>query len=69
MERIDLFNQSVKDLFQSDKLESYSVAFDWWERKLTQAEARAEAKATNNRDAYMIYTNGVYVDKLENLSK
>ena len=66
---LNLFEISVKDLFQSDKLESYKQAFIWWENNLTQSEARAEAKATNNREAYMIFTNGVYIDKLEQLAR
>jgi hypothetical protein len=64
-----LFETSVKNLFETDKLESYRQAFIWWENNLTQSEARAEAKATNNREAYIIFTNGVYTDKLEQLAR
>lgn len=69
MKDLELFNKSVEDNFQTDKLESYKTAFIWWENGLTQIEARAEAKETNNREAYMIYTNGVYTDKLNKLGR
>ena len=69
MKNLGLFEESVKDLFQSNKLESYKQAFKWWENSLTQSEARVEAKATNNKDAYMIFTNGIYIDKLEKLAR